>query len=80
MMNCEQITNTADDFIEGRLRLHQRLMVLVHVAMCKGCRAYLDQFRLTILGLRAVPIASVAAPSEELLELFRQESLRRLGP
>ena len=77
MMNCEQVTRAADDFVERRLRLRDRLMVLVHVAMCQGCRAYLEQFRLTLLGLRALPLAVAAQPSEDLIEQFRRRLKRR---
>jgi predicted anti-sigma-YlaC factor YlaD len=72
MMSCEQITRAADDFVERQLRVRDRLMVLVHVAMCKGCRAYLEQFRQTLLGLRALPLPVAAPPSEDLILLFRR--------
>ena len=73
MMNCEQVTRAADDFVERRLRLRERLMVLVHIAMCKGCRAYLEQFRLALLGLRALPMPIAAQPSEALIQEFRRQ-------
>ena len=73
MMDCEQVTQAAGDFIERRLRLRERLMVLVHIAMCKGCRAYIEQFRLTLLGLRSLPEPAMTPPSADLIERFRQE-------
>lgn len=77
MMNCEQVTRAAGDFIERRLRLRVRLEMLVHIAMCKGCRAYIEQFRLTMLGLRALPQPAAAPPPEDLLEHFRRQSRER---
>ncbi len=77
MMNCEQVTRAAGDFIERRLRLRERLMVLAHIAMCKGCRVYVEQFRLTLLALHSVPQPVTAAPTEELLEQFRKQSRER---
>jgi len=74
MMNCEQVTRAAGDFVERRLRLRERLMVLVHIAMCKGCRAYVEQIRLTLLALRSVPKPVGEPASEALLERFRQET------
>lgn len=74
MMNCDQVTRAAGDFIERRLRLRERLMVLAHIMMCKGCRAYIDQFRLTLLGLRSLPQPAVTPPSEDLLEQFREQA------
>ena len=73
-MNCEQVTRAAGDFIERRLRLRHRMMLLVHIAMCKGCRNYIEQFRLTLLALRAVPDPAPGAASDALLERFRRHS------
>ncbi len=72
MMNCDQITRAAGDFIERRLRFRDRLKVLVHIAMCKGCRAYIEQFRLTLLGLRSLPQPVVEPAPEDLIERFRR--------
>jgi predicted anti-sigma-YlaC factor YlaD len=72
MMNCEQVTRAAGDFIERRLRVRERLLVLAHIAMCRGCRAYIEQLRLTLLGLHSVSEPAAAPPSEDLLERFRQ--------
>lgn len=72
MMNCEQVVRAASDFIDRRLRLRERLMVLAHIAMCKGCRAYTAQLRSTVLGLRSLPEPAVAPVREELVERFRR--------
>lgn len=76
MMTCEQVTRAAGDFIERRLRLGERLKVLVHIAMCKGCRAYIEQFRLTLVALRSLPQPVGKPASEDLLERFREQSRR----
>jgi predicted anti-sigma-YlaC factor YlaD len=77
MMNCEQVTRAAGDFVERRLRFVERLKVIGHIAMCTGCRAYIEQFRLTLLGLRSVPQPAGPEPPEELLERFRRQTARR---
>lgn len=74
MINCDQVTKAAGDFLERKLRWRRRLEVLVHIAMCKGCRTYIEQFRLTLLGLRAIPQPTAAPPSEDLLEQFRRQT------
>ena len=74
MMNCEQVTRAAGDFIEHRLKLRQRMTVLIHIALCKGCRVYIEQFRLTLLALRSVPQPAANTPSDNLMERFRLES------
>lgn len=74
MMNCEQVTRAAGDFVERRLRVRERLMLLLHIAMCKGCRAYVEQFRLTLLALRAMPGPASEPAPEALMERFREQS------
>lgn len=77
MMNCEKVTRAAGDFIERRLGLVERMGVIVHIAMCRGCRAFIEQFRLTLLGLRSLPRPVGSGPSQELLERFRKRSQAR---
>ena len=73
MMNCQHVANVADDFHERRLGWRDRLAVLAHVAMCKGCREFLEQFRLSLIGLRALPAPAPVPAAERLLEGFRLE-------
>jgi hypothetical protein len=73
MMSCLEVTRVAGDFLERRLRLRQRMSVLMHIAMCRGCRAYIEQLRLTLLGLRSLP--APAGPTDhrdDLVERFRK--------
>ena len=73
MMNCSEVTRVAGDFLERRLRLRQRIGVLMHIAMCRGCRAYIEQLRLTLLGLRSLPApAGSREHRDDLLERFRR--------
>lgn len=77
MMNCSEVTRVAGDFLERRLRLRQRIGVLMHIAMCRGCRAYIEQLRLTLLGLRSLPAAAGAREHrDDLLQHFRQRKGR----
>jgi predicted anti-sigma-YlaC factor YlaD len=72
MMNCEQVTRLAGEFLERRLRLRQRLEMLVHLAMCRGCREYVEQFRLTLIALRAAPKPAAESVPETLMDHFRR--------
>lgn len=77
MMDCAQVTRLAGDYIERRLRLRQRLGMLLHLLMCRGCKDYVEQIRLTMFGLRAVPRPAGAPPGEDLLREFRQARRER---
>ena len=73
MMNCDQVTRSVTDFLEHKLRLRDRMEFLMHIAMCRGCRAYFEQIRMTIRGLRSLNQPAQAGPSvEALLERFRE--------
>ncbi len=52
-MNCNEATRAVTDFLERRLRLRDRIAFVMHIVMCRGCRTYLEQIRLTLRGLRA---------------------------
>jgi hypothetical protein len=73
MLNCEQVTRLAGDYHERRLGWRSHLAVLAHIAMCRGCRVFLEQFRLVLRGLQALPAPLAAAVDEPLLERFRLE-------
>jgi hypothetical protein len=74
MMSCEHITRAAGDLLEHRLPWHQRLLVRSHLAMCKGCGVFVEQFRLTLLALRSLPGPESSPASEALLHEFRQHA------
>ena len=72
MISCHEVTRLAGDYLERRLKVRQRLSVLLHVLMCKGCGAYVEQLRLTLVGLRGVPAPGVPPlRRDELLRAFR---------
>jgi predicted anti-sigma-YlaC factor YlaD len=74
MFNCEQVVRMAADFIDRKVRLRERAMILIHIAMCGGCRAYVDQFRLTLLALRSLPAPARAPVPHDLMVRFRDRA------
>jgi hypothetical protein len=75
MLSCQQIVDLTSDFLEKRLRLRDRWGFLMHIAMCRGCRAYVDQLRLTLHSLRNLPRkAPSAAVHDSLVRSFREAS------
>lgn len=78
MMNCLQVTRAASDFLERRLKLRERIGVLMHLAVCQGCRAYVKQIRLIAVGLSSLrdPVKA-GARDDVLLEHFREGSKRQ---
>ncbi len=74
MLTCKEITELATDHLEGRLPLPQRLFFRLHLWMCKHCRAYLQQIRLTIETLRHLPMERIPAEDIEKLLLRLKDS------
>jgi len=72
MLTCREIVELVTDYLDRRLSLGTRLRVLVHLAMCRGCRAYLSQIRHTIRALGMLPSETVdPAVRQELVARFR---------
>ena len=72
MISCREMTELITSYLEGRLSFGQWLSFQMHLGMCRHCRAYLQQMRMTVrltgqIGAEPMP-ADVEA---ELLRRFR---------
>jgi len=71
MLSCQEVTELVTDYLEERLSFTQRARFQLHVAMCKNCRRYHRQMRLTIRTLGKLPEQAIPADvREELMERF----------
>ena len=71
MLVCRDVTALVTDFVEGRLSRWDRLRFQLHLGLCRGCRAYVRQMRLTARSLGALPGPELPAEVEaELLKRF----------
>ncbi|HEY3209742.1 MAG TPA: zf-HC2 domain-containing protein [Actinomycetota bacterium] len=71
-LTCSELVEIITDYVEGTLPPAERARFEAHLAICEGCRIYLDQMRLTIRatgGLREETIPTQAR--EVLLGAFR---------
>lgn len=48
MLNCRDVTARATEYLEGTLSWRARLQFRFHLALCRFCRRYVEQLRLTI--------------------------------
>jgi predicted anti-sigma-YlaC factor YlaD len=72
MLSCRQLTELVTDHLEGKLSLGDRLRFQMHLGMCKHCRAYLRQMKLTIATLGQLPADSIPDDVRtELLQRFK---------
>jgi anti-sigma factor RsiW len=71
MLSCKDVTRRASAYLDGDLGRWDRLRLLAHLAICKGCRRYLDQLRMTIALLPRLPSPQLdGATADRLSMLF----------
>lgn len=47
MLMCRDLAEIASDYIDGELSGRQNLSVKMHLMMCKGCRTFVGNLRLS---------------------------------
>ncbi|MFN7225194.1 MAG: zf-HC2 domain-containing protein [Paracoccaceae bacterium] len=47
MPSCNEVAERASALIDGELGKFDRLQIRLHLAMCKGCAAFIGQMRTT---------------------------------
>lgn len=47
MLSCKEVSERASALIDGELGLFDLLQMRLHLAMCKGCDAFVRQMRTT---------------------------------
>ncbi|MGS0686169.1 anti-sigma factor family protein [Nakamurella sp. GG22] len=72
-MECREFVELVTAFVEGDLDDAGKGQVQHHLALCEGCRRYLDQYGDTVRGLQEMTPQPVdAALRAELLQKFRE--------
>lgn len=75
MLSCKELVAHSSDFLDGQLSLRERLSVRAHLALCRHCRRFIRQMRVTQGVLRALPetaIPELDALAERLAEQRRK--------
>ena len=71
-LTCQQLVELVTEYLEGAMPAADRARFDEHLAMCTGCRNYLDQMRQTIRVLgRLTEEAIPAQARDDLLGVFR---------
>ena len=77
--SCRELAEAMTEYIEDALTPADRVLIDKHLAMCRGCRNYLDQMERTIDAVQACGHREVPTETKErLLDLFerwKEESL-----
>lgn len=65
MLSCRDVTEIATEFTEGKLAFRRRMALQLHLAMCGGCRRFVDQLRTTAVLLRQIPAPEGTPASQQ---------------
>jgi len=77
-MACNELVELVTDYVEGRLPPRDVRRFESHLAICEGCRTYLDQMRETIDALGHLPEESISPQARDrMLEAFADWKGRR---
>lgn len=73
MLSCQQITQKASDYIEGRMNFWQRLQFRMHLRMCIHCNGFIQRLRIAIgYTSRAAHQCASDAEIERVLHYVQQ--------
>ncbi len=59
MLSCKDLVAQSSDFLDGQLSLRERLGVRAHLAMCRHCRRFIRQMKVTQRVLHQLPDAAI---------------------
>jgi anti-sigma factor RsiW len=77
-MTCSELVELVTDYLEGALGPAERALFEDHLAGCPGCQSHLDQMRLTVDALGALPREILSEEAcAHLLTAFTGRSLSR---
>ena len=72
MLTCQGLTELVTDYLEGRLSLWDRMRFRLHIGMCRHCRAFLRDRKMTIRAVGKLPAEPIPSDvRDELLDRFR---------
>ena len=54
-LTCREMVELVTEYLDDRMAPADRERFDAHLAVCDGCRAYVEQFRLTLTALGELP-------------------------
>lgn len=80
VLTCEEMTELVTNYLEEKMSLQDRLDFQKHIGLCRHCREYLHQMKVTVETLGAMPADPVPAEMMgDLLHKFRGWKERSAG-
>ncbi|PWB30193.1 anti-sigma factor [Pseudomonas sp. SDI] len=79
MLSCKELVACASDYLDGQQGFAQYLRTRQHLLLCRHCRRFIRQLRLTQATLRALPQAPVD-DAESIVQRMHAEYQRHKKP
>ena len=71
-LTCKELVELVTDYLDGKLSAEDERRFAEHLALCDGCKAYLQQMRVTIATLGKLTEERISPEAKErLLHAFR---------
>jgi hypothetical protein len=68
MLSCREVSERASDLIDGRASWRVRTEARLHLLMCRHCRRYVRQLRLTVQALRSTGRSEPPVDAQSVLD------------
>ena len=69
---CQELVELVTEYLEDRLSPPERARFEAHLAICSGCRTYLEQMRQTIRAIGHISHEPITSRTrDEVLAIFR---------
>lgn len=76
MFRCDEVARRASLLIDGEFSFWPRLNIGLHLAMCRGCRAFVAQMRIARDLAAMAGTAHDPAPNEVIKAALAQRRMR----
>lgn len=76
MFRCREVAERASLMIDGELGFWPRLNMAVHLAICRGCRAFIEQMRVADQLTQRAGSKGDPMPSDETRAALAQRKRR----
>lgn len=77
MLRCRDIEHHASEYLDQTLPPLLRLRIRMHLLICRNCRRYTQQLRLTVKTLSKLVPKRASAPDQLIKQMQRQASENR---
>ena len=71
-LTCQELVELVTEYLEGKLPAAERAQFDEHLAVCPGCRIFVEQMRQTIRAVGKLTEESIRPEfRQELVQIFR---------